>query len=118
MRRERKEEEREGKRTPGNEGWGRERAQRLGVREEEDTEETGEEDGRAQEDREAHPVLRESWLGQLLQCCCQLLWGFERPMSRLPPVLQQYILGDSLARITKGTRESRSRTFSRSGEAF
>ena len=41
--------------------------------------------------------LRESGLGQLLQCCCQLSWGFECPMSRLPPVLQQYMVGDSLA---------------------
>lgn len=96
MRRKRKGEKREGRRTPGNEGWGRERAQRFGVREEEDTEETGEEDGRAQEDREAQPVLREPWLGQLLQCCCQLFCGFERPTSRSLPVLQQYMLAGSL----------------------
>ena len=50
-------------------GEEKDRAQRSGVREEEDSKEAGEEDGRAQEDREAQPVLRESWLGQLWQCC-------------------------------------------------
>lgn len=99
-------------------GEEKDRAQRSGVRAEEDTKETGEEDGRAQEDREAQPVLRESWLGQLLQCCHQLLRGSESPMSRSPPVLQQYMLGDSLAQMTKGARESRSRTLSSLGEAF
>ena len=99
-------------------GEEKDRAQRSGVREEEDSKEAGEEDGRAQEDREAQPVLRESWLGQLWQCCRQLRWGSERPMSRSPPVLQQYMLGDSLAQMTKGARESRSRTFSSSDEAF
>lgn len=66
MRRERKEDEWEGKRAPGNEGWGRERVQRLGVRKEEDTEETGEEDGRVQEDREAQGVRAGSSLAVLL----------------------------------------------------
>lgn len=62
----------------------------------------GEEEGGAQEGREARQGPRGSWVGQLiLQYCCQLTQGFEILISTLTPIPQQVMCGDSPALMTK-----------------